>query len=337
MRRATQGATLVELMIAMVLGLLLLGTCAYFYIASLSSTRSTIAVSRLQESGRMAMELIGRDIRGAGDLLCDVGHAVDILLAERSRPFWVSFAEPVRGQSGGAGYRFEDPPLPLGTGVGQQLPGTVALRLWTVRPMGTSLLETVASNKPLPLTSGQSEDNPIAGQALLACDFTMAALMRVTSATGGLTTQRSEIGHATPENCVDNFAPPDSCSQPLPVDPSLSHRFHAGLTAFGAPRQIRWFVSNDENGVPSLYRQELIDGAVATGGILLQGVTVFELDYLLHNASTYIQAESVSDDQWRNVRSVRVRLSLNNAAGTASEHEISREFNQTFSIRARVL
>ena len=59
------GVTLVELMIAMVVGLLLVGGILQVFSSSRYSYRVHEATSRMQESGRMALEIIGRDIRMA--------------------------------------------------------------------------------------------------------------------------------------------------------------------------------------------------------------------------------------------------------------------------------
>jgi type IV pilus assembly protein PilW len=67
-RRPTrqQGLTLVELMIAMTLGLLILLAVASIYIGSRQTYRMQEENARLQETGRYALEALGRSIRQAG-------------------------------------------------------------------------------------------------------------------------------------------------------------------------------------------------------------------------------------------------------------------------------
>lgn len=66
-RRSNQrGLSLVELMISMVIGLILLGTLAYFYLGSQQLSRTHDDLSRMEESGRNAMEIIGKAVRQAG-------------------------------------------------------------------------------------------------------------------------------------------------------------------------------------------------------------------------------------------------------------------------------
>ncbi len=61
-----RGVGLVELMITMVIGLIILIALGYFFLGSRQINRVTDDVSRMQESGRNALELIGRAVRQAG-------------------------------------------------------------------------------------------------------------------------------------------------------------------------------------------------------------------------------------------------------------------------------
>ncbi|MDP1645344.1 MAG: PilW family protein [Thiobacillus sp.] len=68
--RAQTGFGLIELMIAMTLGLVLLGGIGYVYIGSRSAFRTTDNLSRIQENARYALDLMSRDIRMAGYVGC---------------------------------------------------------------------------------------------------------------------------------------------------------------------------------------------------------------------------------------------------------------------------
>jgi type IV pilus assembly protein PilW len=60
------GVGLVELMITLVISLVLLGALAYFYLGSQQTSRANEDISRMQESGRNAMDILGKAIRQAG-------------------------------------------------------------------------------------------------------------------------------------------------------------------------------------------------------------------------------------------------------------------------------
>lgn len=61
-----RGVGLIEVMISLAIGLVLLGALAYFFIANQQINRTHDDVSRMQESGRNAMEILGKAIRQAG-------------------------------------------------------------------------------------------------------------------------------------------------------------------------------------------------------------------------------------------------------------------------------
>lgn len=60
------GLTMVELMVAMAIGLFLVAVIATLFVGAKQTYRSQDNLSRLQENGRFAMELLGRNIRDAG-------------------------------------------------------------------------------------------------------------------------------------------------------------------------------------------------------------------------------------------------------------------------------
>jgi len=65
-RKRQLGLSLVELMIAMLIGLILLGAMSHILIGSRQASKTDTDVSRMQENGRYAMDTIGRAIRQAG-------------------------------------------------------------------------------------------------------------------------------------------------------------------------------------------------------------------------------------------------------------------------------
>lgn len=64
--RRQGGLSLIELMIALLVGLLLLGGLSQIYLSSKQSYNAQEQLARMQEGGRFAMDLITRDLRRAG-------------------------------------------------------------------------------------------------------------------------------------------------------------------------------------------------------------------------------------------------------------------------------
>lgn len=64
------GITLVELLVAMAIGLILAGGIFQVFVGSSDSYQMTTQLSRVQENGRFAMQIMRQEIRGAGYLGC---------------------------------------------------------------------------------------------------------------------------------------------------------------------------------------------------------------------------------------------------------------------------
>lgn len=65
-RTAQAGLTLVEMMVALVIGLAIVIAASVIYLATSKNTRETQSVSDLSETGQLALELLGREIKKAG-------------------------------------------------------------------------------------------------------------------------------------------------------------------------------------------------------------------------------------------------------------------------------
>jgi type IV pilus assembly protein PilW len=68
------GLTLVEMMIAMTLSVILLAGLAQIFNSNKLSFQMTNGIARVQESGRISMEFLGREIRSAGFVGCSTGE-----------------------------------------------------------------------------------------------------------------------------------------------------------------------------------------------------------------------------------------------------------------------
>ncbi len=79
--RRQLGMTLIEIMIALLIGAFLLGGVMQIFVSSQQTNRMQENLSRLQENGRFAMEFISKDIRRAGYWGCLRPSSPDIDIA----------------------------------------------------------------------------------------------------------------------------------------------------------------------------------------------------------------------------------------------------------------
>lgn len=75
------GMTLIEIMIALLIGAFLLGGVLQIFINTKQTNRMQENISRLQENGRFAMDFLSRDIRMAGYWGCHSGPSPSIDIA----------------------------------------------------------------------------------------------------------------------------------------------------------------------------------------------------------------------------------------------------------------
>ncbi len=106
LHRRALGFTLIELMLALALGLIVMAGLAQLFVGGGQGYASLQSQSRLQESGRYALAFIGRSARGAGYLGCNgrPRRIVNMLNGELAALFPLNITEPVEAfESDGGG------------------------------------------------------------------------------------------------------------------------------------------------------------------------------------------------------------------------------------------
>ncbi len=84
--RSMSGMTLIELMVAMVLGLIVMGAAFAVFMSNQRTFQANEGVNRIQENSRVAFELISRDIRAAAGSACSNASMIDSAGAFRDAP-----------------------------------------------------------------------------------------------------------------------------------------------------------------------------------------------------------------------------------------------------------
>lgn len=69
-RHGQQGITLVELMVGLLIGMIIVGAVLYVFFSSRLTYKYNDTMGRIQENGRLAMDLMGQDLRMAGFIGC---------------------------------------------------------------------------------------------------------------------------------------------------------------------------------------------------------------------------------------------------------------------------
>src|SRR5689334_11582965 len=115
------GFSLVELMIALVIGLMVTGGAVNVFLANQQTYRANSALSDLQNGSRVAFELLARDLRGAGLSGCNsTSGRVANVLNPSSANWFADWANALHGYDDST----TDPALSALTGNGAPVAGT---------------------------------------------------------------------------------------------------------------------------------------------------------------------------------------------------------------------
>lgn len=325
--RTTQhGVTIIELMIAMVLGLFLLAGVLTIFVSSKQAYRTNDALSRVQESGRFAMEFLSRDLRNAGLTGCANTDRIANTLNNPGN-WWSNF-----DQGALVGYAGNDGTFParagFGTNPADRIAGTDA---FLVRG-GRSTSYAIVAHNPAAASFQLSALNTIApGSIIMVCDNRQASIFQVTNANASNVTMVHNTGQETPGNCTQRLG------FPAPAWPGSCGPQAGTLYAFGPDSSLVEFTASayyigasSQGGGRSLYRVTLNGGSPQTPQELVEGVHDMRLSYGLDTNGdrqldgSYVGAATVTN--WNNAVAARINL-----LAISSEQQVTTTGGQTIA------
>ncbi len=132
-----QGFSLIELMIALIIGLVLTGGAIQIFISSKATYRLESALARMQETGRYIVDAMAKDIRMAGYTGCSSrGNITPTVMANNPPPVDTSPSNSITGFSNNA--NTWQPVLPVGL-AGFVKTGTDVITLQRISECGANL------------------------------------------------------------------------------------------------------------------------------------------------------------------------------------------------------
>lgn len=263
------GLTLVELMVAITIGLILTLAVSQIYVSSRASYSLEEGLARVQENGRFAMELLAYDLRMAGYAGCN-----SKLPATSINNIVLDADESTTLLSGGLrGYRYTGsgdsagdwtPPLPAGFfGDGEVAPGTDVIVVQYGSPVETNLtgnMDVVNAQVQITTTAATRidiEDNDV----LLISDCLNADVFRANNVSSGAGT--TTIAHPASVNTSVNL------SKPYSIDAQLMKLISRAY----------YIAPSSDGQQPALYRKELIRSGSPVPVELVQGIEDMRLVY----------------------------------------------------------
>jgi len=298
------GLTLVEILVALTIGLVVLTGVVGILIANRQTYRTSEALARMQENARFSFEILGRSLRVAGGNPCGATKIANVL-NNRSTDWWANWNNAVRGFEGGNTGHDTDFPQPIGTAPGQRIEGTDAA-IVVSGSLDTGLLIIDHNPSSAQLKINTSDHGLQVGDIVMACDAQQAAIFQITNANASNATIVHNEGTGNPGNCSKQLGHPvdPNCgnTNPNPDPPEHNFEMNGIITKLSAHA---WYIGANPRGSRSIYRINLIGSSPQIEEVV-PDVHDLQIDYLVRNASDYVTATAVSD--WNNVIATRVAL-----------------------------
>lgn len=332
-RQHQRGFGIVELMVAMALGLFLVGGAISVFVTNQQAYRTTEQLSRMQESGRTAVELMARKVREAGGSPCGNNLPTANVINNPSTHWWANSGDGIRGyddDQDAAGVDF-------GTAAGERIEDTDAVFL-LYGDAGSGV--RIASHNP---NSAQFKVNTNAhglsdGEVVMVCNYERAAIMQLTNTSPTNPTVVHNTGTGTPGNCTKALGTPVVCNN----TPAASwYEFKDGYLM----RMISeiWYIGANGRGGRSLYRARMVNNAGVPGTVteeIAEGVTNLQMTYLQLNAAgalptDYVDATAVT--AWTDVTAVRITLTLQSLQNVGTDGApLQRQMTHVVTLRNRL-
>mgnify|MGYP000191606519 CR=1 FL=1 len=311
------GFSLIELMVALVLGLFIVGGVMVVFVSSSHSFSFNESLSRAQESGRFALEIIARDLRNAGykgDCFSNVKSLLDTSSADYHRAIDAyDLNDSLKGWSDEAGAFFN------GTLQDYRANTDLLLVKHAATASTAELSEDISSTDiSFPITGGEGS-----GTLLVFSDAGGCDLFQNTAAQNASSLERGRDGQS-----INNRGQ------------SLSHGYRSGgstrITRFIS--SLFYIGSSDRSASISALRAVSYNNGIANDQELVEGVTGMNLHYALEPVAgealdyTVTTAQVTAADRWDEVIAVRVNLTV----AVQGIQSLPHQFSTTVALRNRL-
>jgi type IV pilus assembly protein PilW len=360
-----KGLSLVELMIAITLGLILMSGVVKVFLNSKATYSTQQALSRIQETGRLAIEFVSRDVRMAGYNGCGSrssgGITVTNTLNNASSFVW-NFGDAIKGYtsdtSGTTALPASHGLLPVPYYAASPPVTTDIISIRGARGSGTQITQNnngaqvfvAQSGSPVTVAGGCGSTDSVSGMCqgdvVMATDCTKARVFQITNLTTNGTTDVNVVhsgSGSSPGNAISSWGGNSAPDNEI---------FKAGAELLSAT-SITYFIATGTSGRQSLFQNingvnsELLEGVENMSVTYGEDTNPSDPDYV---PDVYRSASAVAN--WSRVDSVRVEFLVasiedrvlsdhqkyifNNASVTATDYRLRQTFSTTIGIRSRL-
>lgn len=328
-----QGFNLIELMISMMIGIFIMLGVVNLFISNRQTFQSNQGIFQIQESMRMAFEILSRDLRHTGFTPCgNESRVANVLNPTPANGNLLAWVGGLRGVDGATSIT----PVVTGAGVGQRVAGTSAVLVQGVTGNDRTVQMHTTIGTPSFTLFPDASTNFAAGDILMVCDTQQATVFQASQVTA------NEIkyvinGGLTPGNCQLALGVSAGCT----AAPSfLAYNPNASVTRF---MSAIWYVGNNgrpEDGGRSLFRVRVDNNGQLITEEIVAGVSDLQITYHRGNVNAWDSASTIDTaNAWNNVDALRLQMTLISAESNIStdrsvnDGRLQRSFTQTIALR----
>ena len=296
------GFSLIELMVAMVLGLIISGVAIQVFVSNKGTYRLENSLSRLQENGRYVVENMVRDLRMAGYNGC-LSRGDSIVITEFNDaplPFTIDGTDSIRGYN--ANTTTWTPAIDANLNLSGVAQGTDVLNIQRASSCGAHVAANHASADTDILVNAPNNCSFTQYQAVMITNCIAADIFQISNSVS-VSGSTETLTRGTAVNSAGNLSA--AYSTDAQVFRWQSNAYFIGTGANGEPALFRssWSPDNDNDiDAADFGVVELADGVEDLQ--ILYGEDTGGDQY----ADTYVTANAVTD--WEDVRSIRINLLL---------------------------
>ena len=330
-RRFTQrahGFTLIEMMVAMLLGLIVIGGVISVFLAGQQTYRTNEALSDVENGSRTAFELLARDLRNAGNTGCDTSSGRVANVVNPPDPWYANWNDAVLGYDNAA----TDPAL-SGLSTGQPVANTSSVHVISTANSDVTISRTPStSNASFFINAATTA--LVTGDLVMICDFDHAAIMQITNYNSNQTVVHDSGGNAKPGNCSKGLGYPTDCSSPVGNGYAFPPNSRVAVLTAAV-----WYIGTNPLGGRSLYRLSVghgTNGVPSTPQEMVRNVIDMQIKYLQPSSANFDTAANMTN--WATVSAAQIFLKLEstNVRASVNAQPLIKSFTATTTVRNRV-
>jgi type IV pilus assembly protein PilW len=303
------GLSLIELMIAMTLGLVTIAAVGWIYLGTTKTYRTQDSLARLQEGARFAFEIIGNDLRMTGTTGCSYKHATNVVTSYNTKWQTNLFDQALIAED-------QDPAgdFKLSDGL-RVLHADISREYLVTNHVGTDIT----------VNNGTGLSN---GSVLVATDCNHTSVFNANVAS-------NTISHNSAGNSTNKLGNGGTDYIYSPTAGARIYRLSANT----------YYVDENAAGEPALFRERLQSNGTVVAEELIEGVEDLQVAFTVDNngdgvpdssSDPYFTPEEVStgaavsgslSERWAKVMSVRISMLMRTTEDNVLPEPQSYRFN----------